>query len=291
LTPLERPEALGDKAFITEDELPAFLQQIRLPLGGTAASIVEGNEPGAPRLGVGPEWLEYGSALLPTLQTSIIVDPANGRFPPLTPKAQQMLEAQSRWVRPIRRRLAPETPLRGPEDWGLSERCLLGIQSGPPFTPSVEGNYVQFFQTEGHFVIHTELNHEARVVPLDGRPHLPDSIRQWQGDPRGHWDGDTLVVESTNFSDKTGSWNDTFQSYGSGLTLHLAERFTRINNDTLLYEWTVNDPETFTAPFTGSQPLRRTDASTFEFHCHEGNRDIVLNALRGARAAEGEDAP
>ena len=320
LTPLERPASLGDKAFLTPEEAAAFLEQ---RAGGGASeesdsasedsdsasedsdSASEGSasraqppdaapafpvipNPEANSIGIDPQFLEFGDSTLETLQTSVVVDPPNGRIPPLTRPAQQMWEAQQLWVRPMRQRVAFGNPLRGVEDFGLSERCILGVSSGPPFTPSVENNYVQLFLTEDHFVIHTEMNHEARIVPLDGRSHLPDQMRQWLGDSRGYWDGDTLVVETTNFTDKVGSWNDTYRSFGSGLTAHLTERFTRISAESVLYEWTVNDPWTFTKPFSGSQPLKLTDKGTFEFHCHEGHGRIVNMALTGTRMQERE---
>ena len=301
LTPLERPLELADSAFFAnEDEAFAFFARREAGRGGSAAgdastsqpppSAPPGTEaattggPNAPGL-IGAEWLDVGSDFFPNLQTSVVVDPPTGRIPPLTRPGQQMWEARGWWVRLVRQRVAFATPARGPEDYGLGERCILGLQSGPPFTSGVEGNFVQFFLAEEYFVIHTELNHEARVVPLDGRPHLSDHIRQWMGDSRGHWDGDTLVVETTNFSDKVGSWNDWFRSFGSGLTAHLVERFTQVDADTLHYEWTLTDLWTFTAPFSGSHYMKRDDGGTFEFHCHERNYSLSL-MLSGTRSDE-----
>ena len=141
------------------------------------------------------------------------------------------------------------------------------------------------FQTPDHVVLLTEMVHEARVVPLDARPHLPGGVRQWLGDSRGHWEGDTLVIDSTNFTDRIGSFNTLGVALGSGETLHLLERFTRVDADTLLYEFTIDDPETFTRSFTAVVPMRRTTLPLYEFACHEGNRGLV-GILRGARARE-----
>ncbi len=181
-------------------------------------------------------------------------------------------------------------PARGPEDLGLSERCMLGFNAGPPLLPSAYNNNLQLFQTPDHVVIFSEMVHDARIVPLsDEHPHLPESIRQWMGDSRGRWDGDTLVVESTNFTDKTGSFYTIIDSYGSGETLRLEERFTRVDADTLLYSFTVDDPATFTRPITAEIPMQRTDAPLFEYACHEGNYGMT-NLLNGARVQEREAA-
>ena len=162
---------------------------------------------------------------------------------------------------------------------------MLGFNSGPPMLPSAYNNNVQIFQTPDHVVILSEMIHEVRVVPLDGRPPLPEGMRQWMGDGRGWWDGDTLVVESDNYTDKTGSFYTIVSTYGSGESLHLVERFTRVSDDTLRYEFTVDDPSTFRAPFTAAIPMQRTDAPLFEYACHEGNYGMT-NLLAGARAQE-----
>jgi hypothetical protein len=144
--------------------------------------------------------------------------------------------------------------------------------------PSAYNNNMQLFQVPGYVVILNEMVHDARIVPLDGRPHLPENIRQWRGDSRGHWEGDTLVVERTNFTDKT-----SFRR--SGENMHLVERFTRIDADTLLYEYTMDDPESFTRSWTAVFPMRKTEAPIFEYACHEGNYSMS-NLLAGARAQE-----
>ena len=154
--------------------------------------------------------------------------------------------------------------------------------------PSAYNNNMQLFQNEDHVVILNEMVHDARIVPLDGRPHMPDAIRHWTGDSRGRWDGDTLVVESRNFSDRTASFDPSaLTALGTGSTLRLTERFTRVAEDTLLYEYTVDDPATFTRPFTVALPMRASAMPVFEYACHEGNYGMI-NALSGARAADAE---
>ncbi len=151
--------------------------------------------------------------------------------------------------------------------------------------PAGYNQNLQIFQTPDHVVILHEMVHDARVVPLDGRPHLPEGVRQWMGDSRGYWDGDTLVVESTNYTDKTASFSPSVtMAAGDGTTLSLTERFTRVAEDTLLYEFTVDDATTFTAPITAQIPMKRGEAM-FEYACHEGNYGLP-NILAGARQAE-----
>jgi len=169
---------------------------------------------------------------------------------------------------------------QGPEDRPLSERCIVRPNSGPPMTPTGYNNNIQLVQAPGHVVIFNEQIHDARIVPMDGRPHLPQNVQQWMGDSRGHWEGDTLVVETTNFSSKA-----TFR--GSGENLRLVERFTRTDPDTLLYEFTVNDPQSFARSWTGQIPMKRSHETMFEYACHEGNYSM-FTTLSGARALEKE---
>ena len=177
-------------------------------------------------------------------------------------------------------------PADGPEDLGLAERCLLGFNSGPAMLPSVYNNIMQLFQTPDYVVILNEMVHDARFIPLDGRAHLPEGLRQWMGDSRWHWEGDTLVVDSTNFTNKTSSLCPTITSgVGTGETLHLTERFSRVDEDTLLYEYTVDDPVTFARSFTAEIPMKKSGWPLFEYACHEGNY-AMRNTLAGARAEE-----
>jgi len=210
-------------------------------------------------------------------RTSLIVDPPDGRLPPLTEEAQKRRAGYGLLGR-------NRIPV-GPEDRGLSERCLT---FGVPDLLAGYNSYYQILQTPGYVVIAMERIHDARIIPLDGRPHVPQAIRQWHGDSRGRWDGNTLVVETTNFSPKT-----SFR--GSAENLHLVERFTRVAPDTLLYEFTVNDPTTWTGPWTAMIPLKTTADKIYEYACHEGNTGMV-GILAGARAQEavaeaGKDRP
>lgn len=169
----------------------------------------------------------------------------------------------------------------GPEDRGLSERCLVGFNAGPPFAPSLYNNNVQIIQNRDHVVIMTEMIHDARIVPLDGRDHIDDNIRQWSGDSRGYWDGDTLVVETKNFNDLTQS----FSYFGTSYDKILTERFTRVDAYTVNYEFTVDDPSTFKDKFTALVPMAKVDGLMYEYACHEGNYGMK-NILRGERMAE-----
>jgi hypothetical protein len=283
ITPLERPAALKDKPVLTAEEAAQFTRQ---SAEGRNADRRDGGAQRDIERAYNDFWWDWGDSLTSDLRTSLIVDPPDGRIPDRTVAAQEHARASRQdGIRPVRARVLIGSPAHGPEDLGLSERCMLGFNSGPPMLPSAYNNNVQIFQTPNHVVILSEMIHEARVVPLDGRPSLPDGMRQWMGDARGHWDGDTLVVESDNYTDKTGSFYTIVGTYGSGESLHLVERFTRVDADTLRYEFTVDDPETFTAAFTAAIPMQRTDAPLFEYACHEGNYGMT-NLLTGARVQE-----
>ncbi|MEE2637579.1 MAG: hypothetical protein VYE68_10135 [Acidobacteriota bacterium] len=285
ITPLERPAELADKEVLTAEEAAAFTQQA---IEGRNADRRDGGARRDVERAYNDFWWDWGNDLTDDRRTSLIVDPADGRIPALTPEAEMWQRAQrDAGVRPVRAPVLIGSPAHGPEDLGLSERCMLGFNSGPPMLPSAYNNNVQLFQTPDHVVIFNEMIHEPRIVPLDRRPALPDTMRQWIGDARGYWDGDTLVVESDNYTDKTGSFYTIVTSYGSGETLHLVERFTRVDDDTLLYEFTVDDPDTFVASLTAAIPMQRTDGPLFEYACHEGNYGMT-NLLTGARVQEAE---
>ncbi len=239
------------------------------------AAIPE-NERGRPINGVLPPignynafWFDQGPTVVADRRTSLIVDPPEGRVPPLTAEGSKRASA---------RRAVLERPPKGPEDRSVAERCILGFNAGPPMNPGAYNNNVQLFQTRDTVVILNEMVHNARIIPLDGRPHLPSGVRQWSGDSRGQWEGDTLVVETTNFTDKT-SWR------GSGERMRLTERFTRVDVDTLLYEYTVDDPTMFGQPWTARIAMTRTMDRIFEYACHEGNHGMI-GILSGARALE-----
>ena len=285
ITPLERPDELAGTSVLTAEEAA-----VREAL--TAAERVD-RVPEAGDTGFYNRfWLDQGSEVVPTRRTSLIIDPPDGRLPPLTAaERRRMARRAVTWERPIRERVAGYMPNRladGPEDLGIAERCILGFNSGPPMIPSFYNNSMQLLQTPGHVVILNEMVHDARIIPLDGRAHLPPGLRQWMGDSRARWEGATLVVETTNFTGKTSSFNPEITSaVGSGENLRLVERFTRVDAATLIYRYTVDDPVTFTRPFTVEQPMAATDWPLLEYACHEGNY-AMPNTLAGARAEDAE---
>ena len=232
-------------------------------------------------------WTEQSTSVVGTHRTSLITDPENGRLPPLTP------EALARITSPESRRLADvqngAAPANGPEEMGLSERCLW--YRGIPSIPTGYNNNYHFFQTADAVVILQEHIHDLRVVYLDGRPHLPDGVRQFAGSSRGRWKGDTLVVETTNLREPfIRRWSRPEHSLSRGKlseTATVVERFTRTGPDTLDYTFTVDDPETWTSPWSGALPYARQHLPMFEFACHEGNYGM-LNMMTGSRAEEAE---
>ena len=269
VVPLERPANLHGKEFYTEQEAAENAKSV---LGISSWE----------RLGVQArehyDMSQYGLDLsqvkvASTLRTSLIVGP-DGRVPPFTPEAQKRLADRSARNRGHQ--------FDGPENRPLQERCLLYSTEGPPMLPAAYNSNLQIVQDAGHVAIVQEMIHTARVIPTDGSPHLSSEIRQWAGDSRGRWEGDTLVVDTANFSDKT-----SFR--GSTAGLHLVERFTRIDKDTIIYEFTAEDPATWVRPWTAQITLTAIEGPIFEFACHEGNLGIV-NTLSGARAAEKEAA-
>ena len=269
MTPLERPDELAGKAVLTDEEAAAY-QAERVARLDKDRRTEDGLTVEADLANAYNEvWWDYGKTLTEDRRTSLIVDPLDGRIPPLTPEAQARADL---------RREARRRPAHGPEDRSVGERCILGFNAGPPVNPSAYNNNIHIFQIPGQVVILVEMVHDVRVVPTDGRPHLPGHIRQWKGDSRGHWEGETLVVETTNFTDKT-----SFR--GSGPAMHLTERFTRADADTLLYEYSIDDSQSFTAPWSAVIPMQKTEGPMFEYACHEGNYGM-FNLLAGARAQE-----
>ena len=284
-TPLQRPEDLADRDTLTDEEAAALAQE----LNAEALARDLAAPPGSPGGYSQAVWTDRARATALT-QTALIVDPPDGRIPPLTPEAEAREEARLAGDgQPVRIRVGGYG-VAGPEERGVAERCLLGFSTGPPMLPGGYNNNIQVFQTPDAVVLLLEMNHDVRVVPLDGRPALTDDIRQWMGSSRGRWEGDTLVVDTRNFTHRTASFSLTGLAFGSAEGLHLVERFTRVDGDTLLYEFTVNDPATFTRSFSGRLPMNRSDLPLYEYACHEGNYGME-NLLRGARAEEREAAP
>ena len=267
-TPLERPDALADKTHYTVEEAEAFMANAeeRMKQG---VLFFEGGEENF----VGVElWIPNDSPLTDDLRTSLIVDPPNGKIPALTEAARARLDAAGALA---------VAPPAGPEDRPLAERCILGFSTGPPvFGFFGYNSLLQIFQAEDTVAILMEMVNDSRIVPLVEKPHLADNVRQWKGDSRGYWEGDTLVVETRNFRSDT-----SFQ--GSGPDMLLTERFTRRNASQIEYEYTVNDPDSFAAPWTVRFPFNKTEDPLFEYACHEAN-DSMEYMLRGARVNEAD---
>ena len=280
-TPLERPDEFSDRDVLTDEEAATVGQQ-----GRAAALARDRDGPAAGNPGAyGQEvWTERSRATALN-EPSLIVDPPDGKIPPLTPAETGRVSAhEAAGGRPVRSRAAG-IGADGPEDRGLAERCIVGFSTGPPLLPAGYNNNVQIFQAPGYVALAVEMIHDVRVVSLDGRAHLPSEVSQWLGDSRGHWEGDTLVVETTNFTDKVGSFSTTGVSWGTGANLRLTERFTRVDADTLQYEFTVDNPAVFTRTFSAKFPMNRSDLPLYEYACHEGNYGLH-NILAGARAEE-----
>lgn len=266
-TPMQRPEELAGKETLTRDEAAEYEQRLaeRRRAGDSTSETASLEARVSYEQAI---WFERGDTLA-EYRTSLVVRPTKGRIPAMRPEAL---------ARGVARRVMRQRPAYGPEDRGIAERCLMGFNSGPPMTPSAYNNNVQLFLTPRYFAMLNEMVHNARLVPIDGRPHLSAGLRQWAGDSRASWDGDTLVVETRNFLRETSLG-------GSSANLHLVERFTRVDPDTLHYEFTVIDPTTWTGPWTALVYMTRNDDPIYEYACHEGNYSMP-SSLLGARAVE-----
>ena len=264
LTPFERPTDLAGKVTLTEDEAEEFAQR-RIETthkdrrdGGAAADVERAYN---------DFWWDFGTRV--SKQSSLVVDPPDGRIPALTAEAQK---------RVTERKVLYDNP----EERPLAERCILGFNSGPPMMPSAYNNNVQIVQTRDHVVIVNEMIHSARIVDLSGRPHPAKEMRFLTGDSIGRWEGDTLVVDTTNFSKE--------RAYrGASSNMHLVERFTRVDRNTLRYEFTVDNPETWTKPWSASIPMALSTELMFEYACHEANYALE-GVLKGARYQDAQAA-
>ena len=262
MTPLERPRDLAGKDVFTAEEAAAYEQaELETRADYDARPTVHAKF-----------WLDYGTKLTTDRRTSLIVSPSDGRVPARTEDAQARAQV----------RAEKRGRTHSIQDRSITERCVIGFNAGPPMNPGAYNNNVMLLQIPGMVVLYNEMVHEVRVIPLDERDRLPESIRQLRGESRGHWDGQTLVVETTNYTDRT-------NYMGSGDKMRLIERFTRIDDATLLYEYTVEDPESFEQPWTVALPMTSTDGPMFEFACHEGNYGLT-NILSAARAEERHEA-
>ena len=263
ITPLERPAAMGDRQFLNDEEVTrlegnAAKRLDQPPDANTPANLVHA-----------PYMTDPGRKVDEDRRTSLIVDPPDGRVPPLTAEAQQRLA--------MRRGGGRDGGADGPESRSSLERCItMGLPSGN--LPTLYNNNIRIVQGPGYVAITHEMVHDTRLIPLDARPALSPKIHQWFGDSRGHWDGNTLVVETKNFSDKT-------NYRGSGATLHLVERFTRTGRNAVDYRVTLDDPTTWTKPWTVELHMRTTEGDLYEYACHEGNYGLH-NILEVARDEE-----
>jgi hypothetical protein len=294
LTPIERPRRANGKLTMTEKDAAAIE-------GAERQRVFERALPSAPDRDAPPVganvggynnfWIDRGSTVIRvdnTPRTSLVIDPPDGKIPALTAAAQKRITQQFRNgpnadaneennVQGFR--LDPNA-YNDPEQRPLGERCLLGFgsTSGPPTLPNYfYNNLKQIVQTPGYIMILVEMDHDARIIRMN-QPHVPSNVRKWMGDSVGHWEGDTLVVDTTNFTNKT-------RFRGSTENLHVVERIWRVDDRTLMYRFTVDDPDTWTGPWTGEYPWPATDQPIYEYACHEGNYALA-DILRGARAAE-----
>ena len=278
VTPLERPKELGGKEFYTEAELKELVKKehervIQVETEGQPPANHSGVE-GAAADDVHYDFAQFGldrgqSKLAWNLRTSIIVGP-DGRIPPLTPEARTRLAE-------IRAK-AKGHEFDGPENFSLGARCI-ARPNVVPLLPTVYNSNLQIVQGPGYVAIETEEIHDVRIIPTDGRPHITQSIRQWYGDSVGHWEGNTLVIDTTNFTDKN--------PFLGAQNVHMIERLTRADEDTILYQFTVEDPGMWTKPWSGELPITKIDGQLYEYACHEANYPLA-NTLRGARVAEAE---
>jgi hypothetical protein len=269
VVPLERPKDLGSKEFFTKEEADAYAAKVM-----SQKEVVAPGTYGDVHYSMAQFGLEKGQNVVPTtIRTSLIVGP-EGRVPPLLPAAQARAAARAAANK--------GHEFDGPENRALGERCILWPNEGPPMLPEGYNSNLQIVQGEGYVAIMQEMIHDVRIIPTDGRPHLPADVKQLLGDSRGHWEGNTLVVDTTNFSSRT-----AFR--GSSENLHVVERFTRTDADTVLYQFTVSDPSTWENSWSGEVPMTKIAGPIFEYACHEGNYGMPNN-LSGARSAEKKTA-
>ena len=268
ITPLERPSMFAAKLTASDEEAAKFEHQnndtLYVDRRGATAEADRDHAYNSLFFDRGTELARVDGVK----RTSLIIDPPDGRVPTLTPEAQKRIAARAR------------NRFDGPEDRPLGERCLMGFgsTSGPPMLPVLYNNNYQIVQSPGTIMILVEMVHDVRLVHMDRRAHLPSSVRQWLGDSIGHWEGDTLVVDTTNFTDKT-------RFRGSGESLHVVERFRRIDSNTILYRVTIDDPASFAKQWTAEYPFLVTAGPIYEYACHEGNY-AMEDILGGARAQD-----
>ena len=274
LTPLQRPRQFAEQETLDPETAAAFEASERTRQNRDLFDPIQG----APNAGYAPRaqggvlsynefWYERGVDLTDDKRTSLIIDPPDGRLPPRTPEAIEAGRERAAYRR--------EHMYDSYENRSLMDRCIMGFNAGPPMSSSAYNNNVMIFQTEDHVVILNEMVHNARIIPIDDVAKPP--FKQFSGVSRGHWEGETFVVETTQFRGG--------ESRGTSPNKHLIEKFTRINADRVAYEYTITDPTVYTAPHTVLMPFRRTDGPLFEYACHEGNIGLY-GILAGARELE-----
>jgi len=279
MTPLERPVGLGNKEFYTPEEIAAYEKERAHALdrdrrdGSAQTDVARAYNEG---------WFDRGSHLASNRRTSRLIDPPNGRFPAMTPDAAKKYKEMHEWL--------AQHENDGPETRTLFDQCLVFSQSGPPFIPGNYNNYYEIVQAPGTIAILSEMAHQTRIIPVTNgtagsAPHLPPTIRQWQGDSVGHWEGETLVIETTNFRVSDQSRFGVQYDGMSDENLRVVERLTRTGPTTLTYRATVIDPTVYTQPWTVEIPMEKTDSAVYEYACHEGNYGLQ-GILAGARAQE-----
>jgi len=267
-TPLERPKIVTS-AFYTREEAVEIAKR-------AAGVEAEQTEPGTIP-DVHYDFTQFGldrsqGPLAFNLRTSLIVDPPDGKIPPMTAEGQKRVAERAE----ARKRMGGATDAA--QNQPLGARCIIMDLAGPPMFSGAYNNNYQIVQTPGYVMILVEMIHDVRIIPLDGRPHLPPNVRLWMGSSRGRWEGDTLIVETTNFNGK-----NPFR--GSSEHMRLIEHFTRVDEDKVIYKFTVDDPATWTRPWSAELPMKKTIGPLFEHACHEGNYGLY-NILAGARVEE-----
>jgi len=281
-TPLERDRELGTKEFFTPEEAAAYAKKREQIENSQSKEDIHYDN---------VIWQnDHYSKVVSRTRTSLIYDPPDGRIPELTPAATALVAARAQFAR-----------THGPSDEAasrsLGERCISWGNEGPPMLGSTYQANLQLIQVPGRFVIRHEIMSGIRIVPVDGTPHVSKNVRLLHGDSRGRWEGDTLVVDTTNFSDRTpfrGPPATARQDIFTSRDLHVTERFTRVDRDTIVYRFTVDDPTTFVRPWSGEMLMRKMDGPIFEYACHEGNYGLanILSAARvEERSAGGQTAP
>jgi len=276
VTPLERPTEFGDKEILTPEEAAAYSKKRLDQFLAQPKDNIHYDD---------AIWQGESYSKESNRRTSLITEPRNGKLPTLTAAAQKREAAKAAARKGI-------DPSDSAQTRTLAERCITWGNVGPPMIPPTYNANLQIMQTRDAVVILHEMMHDARIVPLDGSAHPPAKIQYLAGDSRGHWDGDTLVVDTTNFTDKTnfrGPPLTTRQDISATETLHVVERFTRVDANTIRYQFTVEDPNTWTTPWSGEVAIRKWDGPIYEYACHEGNYGLA-NILRAARVEDAKKA-